>query len=1072
MAALPRAWTAVPIELLWKKLLDPAFGWVAGRFWKRAQQHQAVGHVLERGDAIQGVTLRGLVAQAASELAGRRDTAGSLSSDAARQWLCRAETVEALADYILARAAEDAPRSARALAALERGYEVHVGDRGGAATGAANAAADAVFVSLHREPERRALTQFALAAIAATAVLPPGAASTGAGTAATPAPAVAHVDLRPFLERRRRTFSDRQMQGFVPLRLLRTEELAVAADDDDPDSSRRAEAVLSALWALDQDPSAEEFDDLGSLLSTFETADPLFPKRPVNRCAWILVGAPGSGKSTVLAAFERRGVERLLQAAPSEMPVAQELCLRLGLGAYDVRDGEFEEPETWIRKQWADRWEGLPVPAPALEEITQRFRVRLMLDGLNEIRATSAEQREQAATLWARWLARRTAGLGLFAGSPPPVFTVRTLNVGRALRYHDDISGLHAAPWRVDVDAMDLGRIQTFVFSNAGAAASALWQAMEDNAHLLRFFSNPFNLFIQCEYARAREDANAAAELLRSRADLMCAQLWNWLWRGLVGRTPPEESMMVDSVLSPRDRDAVAAWRRSDAVPLHALPDEGDLLPGLAGFAWQVHSDNDGALVVLSPREAMTAAFPVHLHGTGAAAVRRAEDWWRAVMALNLICPPEDGRRGIQFAHHLHQEFHAACRLAAPSAPTLRPGTLAVPGLDVETLEGRVVLPQPSPWEECIKMAVVLSAQPDDLLAAALADGNLALATRALVSLHDARGQWGAQRGALARALLGRMTDTAQHLGARWEAGLCLGLIGDELRYAEWAVAGQGPDARRVLLPDVSQWFWVPHGPVELGADLPDGQFLPPSVLRLRQPVRLAFAPVTCAEYACFLAAGGCEPDEDGDAPRWWRAAGEDAVQWWRAARGEDSQVSEALQPACWGQERFSNPLQPVVGVSAYEALAYVEWLNVVLAGPLRSLGARFALPVETEWEAVARTVQPGEIGLDDEGDIGPDLMNFGGWYQGPTPVGLLAGATGGGVPRAVDFQGNVWEWTRAHEPGPEGQCMCTRGGSWADPAFGCHVALRFFPDPGDRDDTLGFRLALRADGGPALPAG
>jgi formylglycine-generating enzyme required for sulfatase activity len=1061
----------VPIEPVWKKLLVPALSWLAGRLLNKAKQHHAVTQVLEGGDAIQGVTLHGLVAKAAEELSGRRETVASLHADTARQWLLRPETVAALADYILARAAQDAPRSALALAALEGSYEFHVGERGAVATGAAKAAADAVFVSLHIEPETRAKLQFALSAMAATGGLPPAPTSPDASPVGEGGRAETHVDLLPFLERRRRTFSDRQMQGFVPLRLLRTEELAVAAADDDPDSSRRAEDVLSALWALDQHEGAQEFDDLGSLLSTFETADPLFPKRPVNRCAWILVGAPGSGKSTVLAAFERRCVERLLESMPAEVPETADLCLRLGLGAYDVRDGVFQDPEAWIRGQWADRWEGLPVLAPALEELTQSFRVRLMLDGLNEIRAISAEQREQAATVWARWLARRSAGVGLFASSPPPVFTVRTLNVGRALRYHDDISGLHAAPWRVDVDAMDTGRIQTFVFSNAGAAASTLWPAIESNTPLLRFFSNPFNLFIQCEYARARGSVDVGAPLLRSRADLMCAQLWNWLWRGLVGRCPPEESMIVDSVLSPRDRDAVAGWRQSATAHLHDLPDEGDLLRGLGDFAWRVHSDNDGALVVLSPREAMAAAFPSQQLATHEAAVLRAEAWWRAVMALNLVCPPEDGRRGIQFAHHLHQEFHAACRLAAPSAPVLRPGTLAVPELDVEAFEGRVVLPQPSPWEECIKMAVVMSARPDELVASALADGNLGLAARALLTQREARGLWGMQRGPLTQALLARIGDVSQHLGVRWEAAICLGLIGDHLRYAEWCPSGTKHAARRLLLPDASHWIWVPHGPVELGADLPDGQFLPPARVRLRQPARLAFAPVTCAEYACFLAAGGCDPDEDGNAPPWWHAVGEDAVQWWRTALEEQREGNAVLEPACWGQERFSNPLQPVVGVSAYEALAYVEWLNVVLAAPLQSLGARFSLPTEVEWEAVARTVQPGEIGLDDEGDIGPELMNFCGWYQGPTPVGMLARPSKDGAPIAVDMQGNVWEWTRTYEPGADGQLLCTRGGSWADPAFGCHVALRFFPDAGDRDDNIGFRLALCGDSSLALPA-
>ena len=81
---------------------------------------------------------------------------------------------------------------------------------------------------------------------------------------------------------------------------------------------------------------------------------------------------------------------------------------------------------------------------------------------------------------------------------------------------------------------------------------------------------------------------------------------------------------------------------------------------------------------------------------------------------------------------------------------------------------------------------------------------------------------------------------------------------------------------------------------------------------------RMGRTPVTRAQYAPFLAATGAEP------PPWW------------------------------SQRAFADPLQPVVGVTWFDAVAFGEWLGRVFGGSWR-------LPTEAEWERAARGGREGE---------------------------------------------------------------------------------------------------------------
>ena len=51
--------------------------------------------------------------------------------------------------------------------------------------------------------------------------------------------------------------------------------------------------------------------------------------------------------------------------------------------------------------------------------------------------------------------------------------------------------------------------------------------------------------------------------------------------------------------------------------------------------------------------------------------------------------------------------------------------------------------------------------------------------------------------------------------------------------------------------------------------------------------------------------------------------------------------------PPLWNDPNFANPQQPVVAVSWFEAVAYCDWLS-------RTLGKKYRLPTEAEWERAA----------------------------------------------------------------------------------------------------------------------
>jgi len=210
----------------------------------------------------------------------------------------------------------------------------------------------------------------------------------------------------------------------------------------------------------------------------------------------------------------------------------------------------------------------------------------------------------------------------------------------------------------------------------------------------------------------------------------------------------------------------------------------------------------------------------------------------------------------------------------------------------------------------------------------------------------------------------------------------------------------------------------------------------------------------------------GCEQGRDDEKPAHRVWVDEFDLGALAVTNGEYSQFIEdagSEKPFAKSEERFSDPRQPVVGVSWFEAMAYCDWLS-------RKTALLFRLPSEAEWERAARGGMEGK--LYSWGDEDPNTFEIyrTGWRdERPQVAGLLQPNRFG----AYNLGDNVHEWCLdwyhsdyyrnspyrnpvSLEPSTR---RASRGGSWRHRIKVSRCAARSSLNPSFRYTDYGFRV-------------
>jgi formylglycine-generating enzyme required for sulfatase activity/class 3 adenylate cyclase len=818
----------------------------------------------------------------------------------------------------------------------------------------------------------------------------------------------------------------------------------------------------------------ERYDDLRELLGA--VPDP----------AVVLLGPPGSGKSTLLRRLE------LDLAIASLRAEAEVVSWFVPLGQYrpDSVGGDPPDPADWLARRWAERYPALP----ALSDLLADGHLVLLLDGLNEMPHATTAQHRAAMRQWQRYV----AALAAAAPGNRVVFSCRSLD------YSAPLSTPDLRVPQVLVEPMSDGQIREFLDAYAPALAPELWDRLMSWGQVA-LVRSPYLARLLVEQA-LHEGTRAT-----SQAALITGFVRQALRREIELDNPLLEP---DTLLSERDLRGLTLGGWSSP---YDLPERGVLVPRTAALAHAMQAGRDvadGGQVRLGYAAAV-----------GAVGEPRGADVLRAGVDLGWL-DEDPAADEVMFFHQLLQEYFAARALAAHPEPA----RLTVPWRaadivpDMPTVVAQLPLADPLPplptsgWEETAVMAAAMAPDPGDFVAG-LMDSNLALAGRAASQADVLAHLPGPTVDRLRQALVDRSRDPAADLRARLGAGLALGTLGDP-RFER----RRGPFGEYLLPPLVT----VPGGAYVLGHDdaieyleqvWTDHQ--PRHAVTL-PPWQVGRFPVTNAEWACFLAAGGHDDERWWDTPagRAWRAgegtsAGTHANirnmlgvlranpelcdqehaagRWsdeiherWLArlamtAAELDAHLHELYpgrretEPRFWRDGRYGNPAQPVVGISWYEARAYCAWLGAQTGRPFRLL-------TEAEWEATARG--PGGRAYAYGEAFDPWAANVQETHlRQVTPVGIFpAGDTPEGV---ADMTGNVYTWTstawgqdpertafpypyradddRELADAPLDMRRLIRGGSWYDyePLSRAYARLDTYPGDRLRISGLGLRLAV-----------
>jgi formylglycine-generating enzyme required for sulfatase activity len=745
----------------------------------------------------------------------------------------------------------------------------------------------------------------------------------------------------------------------------------------------------------------------------------------------VLLGDPGAGKSTLL-----RRLEMDTAAAALRDPSIRTLTMFVNLAEYGIGlpVDKLPQPFDWLSDRWATACPDLP----DLRTLLSERRLLLLFDSLNEMPHSDSDDFRRRADLWRAFIYQYVRDLP----GNRALFACRTLDYGAVLSTDED-----PIP-QVQLEAMTREQVREYLETYASEHTDLIWDSFERDPRLFELFRIPFMLQMMVDLVR---DYGRIPE---GRAQTFSGFVHKLLVREVQRRNP----LFEDGVLLTQREAAQLRTGKPPSVP-YALPTAGLLLPSLITLAYVMQERKPGeekGQIVIGYDDAL-----VLLGQHARADSPHNERVLRAGCAMNAL-DELDGR--IRYYHQLLQEFFAARRLAEqPKAELVRAewqvGSVAEPlAATLARLGDSDPLP-PLPqtgWEETTLLASVMAPDPDEFTRGVM-DANLPLAGR-IAAAPDIRLSE-TLKVELQQALIARTQDMRADVRARIAAGEALGVLGDP-RFERRT----GPHGDYLLPPLVT----IPAGEYPIGDDNGDYSFEKPAHTVRLESFQIGVFPVTNAEYALFMEAGGYEDEQ------WWET---DAAKAWRRGEGTAevrkqayrdqwnrlqgvtvewirSQVPERLtseqadffiefkglsevqrenhlgewfeddeiyrQPEFWDDARFNNPAQPVVGVTWFEARAYCAWLTAQVGGdaltpnasPKRGVplgeGLLFRLPSEVEFEAAARGLMGRKFPYGDTFDSAR-CNTFESHIWRTTPIAIFDNKTPEG---AYDLSDNAFTWT------------------------------------------------------------
>jgi len=793
--------------------------------------------------------------------------------------------------------------------------------------------------------------------------------------------------------------------------------LAVLRAPATPDRARPARAADRLLAGV---PLAEEWAGLRRQVAATDarlTGHWYRPELAVAAAATqprlVLLGGPGSGKSTVLRYLVVALAETLLAGRPAaDVPGWQDmtslpipLFCQLGRVAQRLGDDPDADLDTLIAALLAPIEQGRMRAglAPAILRAWRGGGALLCLDGLDEVGATPEPTQHGLRSRRER-LAAAIRSLADQVGRARIVVTCRTRPYEQraAWQLRDEWAERRLEPFT-------LGQMRHFVpawYDQAGASPQSKYQPDEAHARadqlvavlasrpgLRELTASPLllTMLVLLHYNR-KQLPDERADVYEELVSLLLER-----WEGV-------RSNDVDQ--------RVASIGQRLGLPQLTPTDLRPILHEIAFAAHQQVIDGRGVLTAALLRARLDAFFAHKLSPTDprAAARGRCADATEAFIAVlreeTGLLQEEDDEIYV-LPHLTFEEYLAACHLAGREDVDLAYSQWCESGerwhevllLLIGRLRHQEKFTLAFAWLEILaaqhcgtQLKPAAQHQRDTLLAVAC---YTVLGRRAAFAgrVHDVVRFEEQLRSALV-ALLER-PDPAILLPQRVEAGTALGELGDPrtpITPDEWC-AELARRNEQFGVPN-GYWCYVQPGTYQIGGWQEDE----PSAALSLPGYWIARFPVTVAQYALFVDVG-----YGPDAERWWTPQG-----WaWK------QQKLVTLLPQHWNKQPYDGRNQPVIGVTWYEAVAFCAWLSERLVDALPA-GHALRLPTEAEWEAATynrdrrRSYPWGNEPLTPERAI-----YYASGRMGPAPVGCCpAGAAACG---ALDLVGNVWEWAASN---------------------------------------------------------